>query len=1634
MAAARADNSKKQDDKSIKSIQHAKPALPPQRYPIILLNGKKQPTNALSQSTSVSLSSRQNVLHRLGSLQPRLLQQEPEAQLPVSAGPTMKPSSALVSPTTAPGHRALVPSISVCNAAPVIINSESLRRTVYTTLPPATLHSSNLNTSTGTSVDGVNSIVSFADKPAVTIPVPSTTDGLISVVRPTSGGTVVPPVSSTPNANSFSKQPNTATNEVKLSLVAKLPIKNGETMNSSTKRTINGLQSVTIANRPNGVTAQASIQYNNAPGWRRILRNKVIVYISPSNAVLHNFDQVKEYLLTAGTCKCGLPCPFYPEVFFQFDAEIPNLSMPPRSKQVESCTHLKAMVTGSERTKRVHTETIANNVQRIACGSVHRAQSAILLKTPPWRKNIPIGKISSSGSTLLPTAINQSFPAKIVSASDTSLNTPVQDRLDSLVTKVTCTPKSDSTSTSYAVGTAGHDASDKQPPLKDPVAMVESDKIDCKSRTIPTQKKKPTFKDDPTGYLNQQTAILHNSISILHSPDRRSPLTLSELSPKATISSSDTQKPVQNNISESREITTTKMAASNPSKDDHTCTRRQRTVNRILPKIRLQQTQLTGPTKPLPSVLRFEAESTSFNNQALAITNSITSKRVTDRNKTLPITRITSQNENSKMTYFVHANSTRPTPIEHCSSAKVAKLNVSTTSESLISVPNSYPMTSTTTTTTIARTNPTTTATATMLVSSRSTQLINTGGAQIVVIDGLQHSAMPSTSEVNRVRITGFHPSRQQATSAQIQQQQKQQLQHEIQPKEPHQSQQQPNIINYNLPRGPNNTTGPLSNPTVSTMTSAAMVINGANIIHLSNGLQSSNTATRQLLSTYGGVLTSNSSCPTSSNQCLSQNTSALGSTKTPLTLTNGSLGLASGPTVVLNPTTSIRFTDSSNLNTSGTFTTSTVPSGFDKLSCGPESVRPIIDNFQYPPCSTSSTNGSNLATIEGRKIKKQMKNVLSDGTMGTTTGISSGIVLPPSSITALNQPQSAFQQQLHTPFVQIAAPYGGLQNIQLASNLSGITVVPVTKSAPIVLPSPTSSQHTQPQQHQQQQHQQPYNLLGQTQTILLPAGSMVMTSDATSPTTTLLQIQNMGACTSSASLLTNQSGIVLRHPKPTPTSFLSTVGSQSFLIGANSGSSTARSVSMGQRQLTATSGATLFGTSATAPLGIVTAQSLTVGSISIQQAELSLTPSSANSTVVKQPDISAKIIDASKQIDMSQNQTCGKVLLHCDVTSQDLSGSSGDNNYGSIDAKIRNCSSTRDADRKPAVYNVKNSMRLACSTSDVPAVTAIESDDQIKSWRNVTKQGRLLLNSPDRTCREALSEERVTGISERRGVTSQPTDKHLTAGAECVKLNLTIPQSTTEGSLCLFADLPDQSYDTATPLIPKSPAKSRKRRLARSELSAQPSADTTANAEQDETIDSNQCIVSGEQTSHWFRVGDLVWGAVRGFPAWPGKVLPSPPPSPSIEINKHLGECTSSSSTSLMVKKSVSPTDAAQQKYVWVRWFGTGRTNAERVEVATLQSLSEGLESHHRALKDTRKSRKLNSHLEYAIQQAMQELDQTATTSGLNRRGSTVSKQQRRRRRRKPGKHRTSSASSMCNKRTASVRYLRGNKFKAKS
>ncbi|XP_017198322.1 methyl-CpG-binding domain protein 5 isoform X3 [Oryctolagus cuniculus] len=54
-------------------------------------------------------------------------------------------------------------------------------------------------------------------------------------------------------------------------------------------------------------------------GWQRRVDQNGVHYVSPSGSLLSCLEQVKTYLLTDGTCKCGLECPLILPKVFNFD-------------------------------------------------------------------------------------------------------------------------------------------------------------------------------------------------------------------------------------------------------------------------------------------------------------------------------------------------------------------------------------------------------------------------------------------------------------------------------------------------------------------------------------------------------------------------------------------------------------------------------------------------------------------------------------------------------------------------------------------------------------------------------------------------------------------------------------------------------------------------------------------------------------------------------------------------------------------------------------------------------------------------------------------------------------------------------------------------------------------------------------------------------------------------------------------------------------------------------------------------------------------------------------------------------------------------------------------------------------------
>ncbi|XP_075971737.1 uncharacterized protein LOC142973673 isoform X2 [Anticarsia gemmatalis] len=82
-------------------------------------------------------------------------------------------------------------------------------------------------------------------------------------------------------------------------------------------------------------------------GWKRIVNGTSVLYISPSGTALSTLPQLRDYLQTAGTCKCGLPCPLRPETAFSFDSKVVSKPYQAASgaELTKLCNHKRKLLT-----------------------------------------------------------------------------------------------------------------------------------------------------------------------------------------------------------------------------------------------------------------------------------------------------------------------------------------------------------------------------------------------------------------------------------------------------------------------------------------------------------------------------------------------------------------------------------------------------------------------------------------------------------------------------------------------------------------------------------------------------------------------------------------------------------------------------------------------------------------------------------------------------------------------------------------------------------------------------------------------------------------------------------------------------------------------------------------------------------------------------------------------------------------------------------------------------------------------------------------------------------------------------------------------------------------------------------------
>ncbi|XP_078545119.1 methyl-CpG-binding domain protein 5-like [Lissotriton helveticus] len=129
------------------------------------------------------------------------------------------------------------------------------------------------------------------------------------------------------------------------------------------------------ATESGGGDTEAGCQAIQVPvGWHRREAQNTVVYISPSGTTLTSLEQIRNYLLTDGTCKCGLECPLNIHKVFNFD---PTVAVKQRSAEdlraeedmTKLCNHRRKIVAMATLYKSMEDSPLTLQNQATGCGS-----------------------------------------------------------------------------------------------------------------------------------------------------------------------------------------------------------------------------------------------------------------------------------------------------------------------------------------------------------------------------------------------------------------------------------------------------------------------------------------------------------------------------------------------------------------------------------------------------------------------------------------------------------------------------------------------------------------------------------------------------------------------------------------------------------------------------------------------------------------------------------------------------------------------------------------------------------------------------------------------------------------------------------------------------------------------------------------------------------------------------------------------------------------------------------------------------------------------------------------------------------------------------------------------------------------
>ncbi|XP_030244670.1 proline-rich protein 36 isoform X4 [Drosophila navojoa] len=1256
---------------------------------------------------------------------------------------------------------------------------------------------------------------------------------------------------------------------------------------------------------------------NLAPGWRRLTNNNEVAYISPTGKTLRTQFQIKDYLLTQGTCKCGLPCPLRPEYFFDFNAQVPNmpLKVSPGSSQeaiAALCSHQRHLLDGEQ----LHNPRPVKDLVMATTMSMAKATAAAvsdaftaLMATATTTTTTATTTAAAAATATATTASTATLELahkdadchKYGSNNNNNNNNSSSSSSYKLANRttapgpvtVTATPISTNAAVMQTSQTMGLESAPKRTagaapapatvsapgplPVAEPAATVPAPVIKAVT-TVSTpapphpaaqqqqqqQQQQPNFKDDPAGYLQQQTTLLHNTLGAgldakPVSANATGTATARALPQEPIVHSSQQQQQQQRRGIRRLSLLTGGKWEVDPSAP------RSLHVDTAAAFARPQKPQITSITVvPAPQespVSSSGPEAEKRPEQVGAISTSHESPRHSlspptdslDSGKSTPSASPKPQQAQIQMQMRQPQSQLQGQPAaaqptaqlrllrQQCQPAVGAAQRQSVANNGAATLTRSI----VTTTAGISRPGGTTLSSGNAAVAQLQSMANNSGGGnQLIMTSSGQLLVIPSASK-------------QQATAAQQAQRPAQAAQLHAQPGGGYIVSQPSPILNAG----------------------------GAKLLH------------HQII--------------TSQASPISQISPA---------------GTAAAPQTVL-------------LNT--------LPNGgyivhHQQQQQHQEHHQPLLGMPQPAAAIMTSPEAKRRPRKRKTSVCSTPPPPLVCGVSGSPAKAHSPQISPsiPSQAPALLQ-QAANAAAVAAP----AAPAQFSQQFQLSPGIQGIVVnKPATAAA-------------QPQQLLLQNGQilQQVNLIGQQ--LLMPAG-LVMGPDAT-----LLQIQNMPT----TSLLTHQGQVMLRTPSPqNKPSFISpSAGGQQYIVGANGQLSPIGqiySTPMGLVMPTGQqSGASFVQASPTATIQIQQ-QPQQAPPQQQQQQQISLQPPQTTGYVTD-PHSNRQVTAASPP----DTTTCSprspeRPPSHRSSGSGDMvqcvSSSEPDAAISPQSAESRQSPSSTDCERTICSSNLFSQPSSIYKPTDAKIRRIhITSQQQAATESNhavgLMGQGMRLNSttslsiSSSSSASATLSTPSITTAASGRQVMHHQHHQHhqqpLTSNSHQSVyvhnhkvVSVDYQESPTTTQLPPISDAPALSEAAPPKANCRTPTK-RARRLHRTLARNSP----------------NGLALLPPRT---FAIGELIWGPARGHPAWPGKIVKMPD-----------GVCTPSQ----------------QFDHVWVQWFGGGgRSTSELIPVNLLQSLSEGLEAHHKAQKDTRKSRKLNSQLERAIQEAMTELDNISASA----------------------------------------------------